>query len=66
MVIDAPIRRTLFEGDMLTIWGTDKTWGKYTADIGRGKLKLRWTKPFGPDNVVEISETNVLSTINVE
>lgn len=66
MVIDAPIERTSFSDGKFTAWGVDKTWGKYKVTIGGNKLKLRWTRPFGPNKVIEITETNVLSTIRME
>lgn len=66
MVVNAPVESAEFEGGKVTLKGTDKTWGAYTAVFSEGKLDLSWTKPFGPNNDTHITETDTLSIVKVE
>lgn len=66
MVVNAPVKSAKFEEGKVTLKGTDKKWGAYTAVLGKGKLDLKWTKPFGPKGDTHIMETDVLAVVKFE
>ncbi len=66
MIVNGPVESAEFEDEKVTLKGTDKTWGAYTAVLEKGKLDLTWTKPFGPKGDTHITETDTLVIVKFE
>lgn len=66
MMVNGPVESAEFEDGKVTIKGTDRTWGAYTAVLGDGKLDLEWTKPFGPKGDTHLTETDALAVVKFE
>lgn len=70
MVVNAPVESAEFSAEggdgKVTLKGTDKIWGAYTAILEEGKMDLTWTKPFGPKGDTHITEMDTLAVVKFE